>query len=87
MVYLEAEWLVSKRFLYYYNLKNAIRIVLSTLNTTANKYGKYITPLLSYQSEFYVRVFVRVRIGKLNCWSSFEKMGNIFHCDTCYNFH
>ena len=28
--------------------ENAIRIVLSTLNTTANKYGKYITPLLSY---------------------------------------
>lgn len=43
-----------------YGHEMAIRLVLSSIDTHANRYGKFIVPLLSLQLDFYVRVFVRV---------------------------
>ena len=36
----------------------ALRIVLSSLERHANRYHRYIVPLLSCSVDFYVRVFV-----------------------------
>lgn len=38
----------------------ALRLVLNSLSTAAARYGRYITPLLSFSIDFYIRVFVRV---------------------------
>lgn len=38
----------------------AVRIVLQALETQANRYRRYIVPLLSVGIDFYLRVFVRV---------------------------
>ena len=57
--------------------ENALRIVLYTINSIANKYSKYITPLVSYQSEFYLRVFFTVHTSKSECAKSMTKYGNV----------
>lgn len=67
--------------------ENAVRIVLYSINSTANKYGKYIKPLLSYLSEFYVRVFVVVNTGRNECAKSIQRIGNVFYCTNCTNFY
>lgn len=38
----------------------ALRILLNSIETAANKYKRYIVPWLSLSVDFYVRVFVRV---------------------------
>jgi tRNA (guanine26-N2/guanine27-N2)-dimethyltransferase len=43
-----------------YSHEVALRLVLSSLATTAGRYGRYITPLLSFSIDFYVRLFVRI---------------------------
>ncbi|KAL4509900.1 hypothetical protein ABPG72_010093 [Tetrahymena utriculariae] len=65
--------------------ENAVRIILYTANSIANRYGKFITPLLCYMSEFYVRVFLIIKPGKLECGRSLVRTGNVFHCDNCQN--
>jgi hypothetical protein len=39
----------------------ALRLVLNSLSTSASRYGRYITPLLSLSIDFYVRLFIQVR--------------------------
>lgn len=51
----------------YRNMKNALRIVLNTINSAANRHCKYIEPLVSFQADFYLRVFLIVRRGKKEC--------------------
>eukprot|EP00939_MAST-03C_sp_MAST-3C-sp1_P004826 g4826.t1 len=41
----------------------ALRICLGTINIHAARYGRFIVPLLSVSSDFYIRVFVRVYVG------------------------
>ena len=41
-------------------LLQALRIVLASLESHANRYHRYIVPLLSCSVDFYVRLFVRV---------------------------
>ena len=43
----------------------ALRILLHCISTHASRYGKYIEPLISVSTDFYIRVFVRVFTGKL----------------------
>jgi tRNA G26 N,N-dimethylase Trm1 len=40
--------------------ESALRLVLGSLSNAAARYGRYITPLVSFSIDFYVRVFVRV---------------------------
>ena len=42
------------------SLSQGIRIFLSSLETHANRYKRYIVPLLSSCIDFYIRVFVQV---------------------------
>lgn len=67
-------------------MKNALRIVLSTISSAASRHCKYIEPLVSFQTDFYLRVFVTVRKGKKECAESGTKIGNIFNCSQCGNY-
>jgi tRNA (guanine26-N2/guanine27-N2)-dimethyltransferase len=43
----------------YYN-ESALRIMLANIDSHANRYKRYIVPLMSLSIDFYVRLFVRV---------------------------
>lgn len=45
----------------------ALRILLHCIEAHANRYGKYIEPLLSISADFYVRIFVRVYTSQAKC--------------------
>ena len=69
-----------------HNIKNALRIVLSTISSAASRHCKYIEPLISFQTDFYLRVFVIVRRGKRECAESGLKIGNVYNCNSCGNY-
>jgi tRNA (guanine26-N2/guanine27-N2)-dimethyltransferase len=48
----------------------ALRILLRCIESHANRYGRYIKPLLSLSVDFYARVFVRVYTGQFKCKES-----------------
>lgn len=48
----------------------ALRILLRCIEGHANRYGRYIKPLLSLSIDFYARVFVRVYTGQFQCKES-----------------
>uniref|UniRef100_W8B9H9 tRNA (guanine(26)-N(2))-dimethyltransferase n=1 Tax=Ceratitis capitata TaxID=7213 RepID=W8B9H9_CERCA len=64
----------------------ALRILLHSIETHANRYGKYIEPLLSISADFYVRVFVRIHTGQAKCKYSMSKQSMIFQCTGCETF-
>ena len=45
----------------------ALRMVLYTISTMANKHGKVVEPLLSLTVDFYVRLFMRVKESPSGC--------------------
>ena len=63
--------------------EQAIRIVLYSIERAANRYGRYIEPLISLHLDFFIRVFVRVHHGKKHVKLSCTK-GIRFQCD-CLN--
>lgn len=48
----------------------ALRILLRCIESHANRYGRYIVPLLSLSIDFYARLFVRVYTGQFQCKES-----------------
>lgn len=42
----------------------ALRILLQSLESQANKYGRHIVPVASFGIDFYIRCFVRVYDSK-----------------------
>ena len=38
----------------------ALRILLASIESAANRYKRYIVPVLSISVDFYIRVFVRI---------------------------
>lgn len=46
-----------------YSHEVGLRLVLGMLANSAARYGRYITPLLSFSIDFYVRLFVRIDSG------------------------
>lgn len=61
----------------------ALRILLRTIDTTANKYGRCIKPLLSVSVDFYIRVFVRIYYNPNGCKLSSSKASMVFQCTGC----
>lgn len=47
-----------------------IRVMLNKINEVANSLNKNIEVLLSVQSDFYLRVFVKIKKSKRECWKS-----------------
>ncbi|MFH4982466.1 hypothetical protein AB6A40_009175 [Gnathostoma spinigerum] len=64
----------------------ALRILLRTVDSHANRYARYIEPLLSISIDFYIRVFVRVHTSAKIAKDSILKTSNIFVCSGCHTF-
>ena len=47
--------------------EQALRMVLYTINSMANKHGKRVEPLISLTVDFYVRLFMRVKTAPQEC--------------------
>ena len=45
----------------------ALRIVLQCVEAHANRYGRYVRPLLSLSVDFYCRIFVSVHTSQREC--------------------
>ncbi|CAE6539109.1 unnamed protein product [Rhizoctonia solani] len=65
----------------------ALRLVLHTLATSAARYGRYITPLVSLSIDFYVRVFVQVRSAPIEVKKTFSQSATYYVCSGCQSPH
>ncbi|VDL79408.1 unnamed protein product [Nippostrongylus brasiliensis] len=63
----------------------ALRILLRSIDAQANRYTRYIEPLLSISVDFYVRVFVRLHTGARKCKDSGTKVANVLACSGCHS--
>jgi tRNA G26 N,N-dimethylase Trm1 len=66
--------------------EEALRIVLHTVEASASRHKRAITPLLSVHMDFYVRVFVRVHISPKETKLSMSKTGMIYQVSDFCNF-
>ena len=60
-----------------------VRILMGAVARTLAKYDKAMTPLLSYASAHYVRLFVSVKKGIKEADESLKEMGFLSHCFNC----
>ena len=65
----------------------ALRMVLYTINSIANKMGKQIEPLLSLSVDFYIRLFIRVRNSPHLCHGSLARYSHVYQCQDCEAFY
>ncbi|OAF69810.1 hypothetical protein A3Q56_02436 [Intoshia linei] len=69
----------------YFN-ESCLRILLQSINNHANRYGKFIEPLLSISVDFYVRVFVKIHHGAQKVKKSILKLSRVVSCVQCHSF-
>ncbi|CAN1319724.1 Probable tRNA (guanine(26)-N(2))-dimethyltransferase 2 [Linum perenne] len=65
----------------------ALRILLASIESHANRYKRYIVPVLSVQMDFYVRVFVRVYTSASAMKNTPLKLSYVYQCTGCDSFH
>uniref|UniRef100_A0A914X2W1 tRNA (guanine(26)-N(2))-dimethyltransferase n=2 Tax=Plectus sambesii TaxID=2011161 RepID=A0A914X2W1_9BILA len=63
--------------------ESALRIILRAIDSNANRYGRYIEPLLCVSIDFYIRVFVKVHTSVRMAKDSVLKLSQMFHCTGC----
>ncbi|VDI71408.1 tRNA (guanine26-N2/guanine27-N2)-dimethyltransferase [Mytilus galloprovincialis] len=63
-----------------------LRIILQCIESHANRYSRYIVPLISLSIDFYFRVFVRVHTGQGKVKRSASKMAMVYSCNECKSF-
>ncbi|KHN79995.1 tRNA (guanine(26)-N(2))-dimethyltransferase [Toxocara canis] len=63
----------------------AIRVLLKSVDSHANRYARYIEPLLSISVDFYVRVFVRVHTSAKLAKDSVTKVSHVLACTGCHS--
>uniref|UniRef100_A0A336K6H1 tRNA (guanine(26)-N(2))-dimethyltransferase n=1 Tax=Culicoides sonorensis TaxID=179676 RepID=A0A336K6H1_CULSO len=63
--------------------EQALRILLRCIESHANLYGRYITPLLSISVDFYIRVFVTIHTSQHECKMSSSKQSMVYMCTGC----
>jgi tRNA (guanine26-N2/guanine27-N2)-dimethyltransferase len=61
----------------------AIRLVAGALAVTAARHQVASTPVLSYASDHYVRVYAHLERGKKKADGSLREMGYVLHCFSC----
>ncbi|KAF4517268.1 hypothetical protein B566_EDAN008602 [Ephemera danica] len=61
----------------------ALRMVLQCIQSHANRYGRYIVPLLSLSVDFYVRVIVQVFTSPSKCKYTTSNLASVFQCTGC----
>ena len=64
----------------------AVRILLSTIEAHANRYKRYIVPLLSLSVDFYVRVYVRVFTSAKMVKQTPTKLAYVYQSVGCDSF-
>ena len=64
----------------------ALRILLQSLESQANKYGRHIVPVASFGIDFYIRCFVRVFDSKKEVKNSSLKIGYVYQSTGCPTF-
>lgn len=69
-----------------YGQEMAIRIVLSAIDQSANRYQRYIRPLLCLRIDFYVRLFVKVSKSPLEAKQSIGRKSIVLSCKQCRSF-
>ncbi|KAA8530468.1 hypothetical protein F0562_005177 [Nyssa sinensis] len=65
----------------------ALRILLACIESHANRYKRYIVPVLSIQMDFYVRVFVRIYTSASAMKNTPLKLSYVYQCTGCDSFH
>ncbi|XP_019442764.1 PREDICTED: probable tRNA (guanine(26)-N(2))-dimethyltransferase 1 isoform X2 [Lupinus angustifolius] len=65
----------------------ALRILLASIESHANRYKRYIVPVLSVQMDFYVRVFVRIYSSAGAMKNTPLKLSYVYQCTGCDSFH
>lgn len=65
----------------------AVRILLSSIESHANRYKRHIVPVLSVSVDFYVRVFVRIYTSPLSVKETPTKLSYVYQCNGCHSFH
>ncbi|KAF4397688.1 hypothetical protein G4B88_027428 [Cannabis sativa] len=65
----------------------ALRILLASIESHANRYKRYIVPVLSVQMNFYIRVFVRVYSSASAMKNTPLKLSYVYQCTGCDSFH
>lgn len=63
----------------------AKRMAMFSISSAASKYKKTIKPLLSFNAEFYIRLFVIVKDSAEDCKNNALKYGYVYHCRNCQN--
>eukprot|EP00656_Telonema_subtile_P023832 TRINITY_DN2546_c0_g1_i1.p1 TRINITY_DN2546_c0_g1~~TRINITY_DN2546_c0_g1_i1.p1 ORF type:complete len:436 (+),score=104.19 TRINITY_DN2546_c0_g1_i1:137-1444(+) len=61
----------------------AIRAVLASVESAANRYKRHIVPVISFQADFYLRVFVRVYTSPAQVKMSPSKLAYVWQCHGC----
>ncbi|KAL2896112.1 hypothetical protein RDABS01_037896 [Bienertia sinuspersici] len=70
----------------YYN-EMALRILLTSIESHANRYKRYIVPVLSVKMDFYIRVFVRIYSSASAMKETPLKLSYVYQCVECDAFH
>ncbi|XP_020597224.1 probable tRNA (guanine(26)-N(2))-dimethyltransferase 2 [Phalaenopsis equestris] len=65
----------------------ALRILLASIESHANRYKRYIVPILSVQMDFYIRVFVRIFTSASAIKNTPLKLSYVYQCVGCDSFH
>ncbi|PIN06359.1 O-methyltransferase [Handroanthus impetiginosus] len=65
----------------------ALRILLACIESHANRYKRYVVPVLSVQMDFYVRVFVRIYTSASEMKNTPLKLSYVYQCTGCDSFH
>lgn len=63
----------------------AKRIALYSISISAGKYKKVIKPLISFNADFYIRLFLIVKDSPEECKLNAFKYGHLYHCRSCQN--
>lgn len=65
----------------------ALRILLACIESHANRYKRYIVPVLSVSVDFYIRVFVRIFTSANAMKNTPLKLSYVYQCVGCDSFH
>ena len=57
----------------------ALRIALQCVESHANRYGRYIEPLLSVSADFYIRLFLRIHTSAARVKLSARSVREVRH--------
>lgn len=63
-----------------------LRMLLNLIQSSAAKYDRIIEPLASLSIDFYVRVFVRIRVSAIGRKQTAGKSSVIYYCHSCRSF-